>query len=860
MAHGYESTEPLVLHVDVDAFFCQVEVLRRAEGPSLRGVPLAVQQHQDIIAVDYSARQAGVQKHMAPAEARRLLSTVGGRVVHVYCEDGTRPSYRPYRETSAAFLRLLRGLLPPGGVMEAASIDEAYIQLGPRPTGRSAGKPKSPNPHLGPRDTAFGAAAGEGGAADVGAGGDAVATAAAAAAADPWVSDPWVSEAVQLGERIRREIWSQLGLRVSVGLSRNKLLAKWASRAAKPDGLRVLLGEERVEQALRSTPVSRLPGLGGRAAEALAAAGYVSAVQLRPLSATQLVSDFGLRAAAAECVVAWCRGEDPRPVRERGPPKSIQVQMSLTVVPRPAPPALLARAVNARSPAAAPGTTATALAATATAEAEAEAAAGSPAGMSWGSAGSPTPVPMLMPLLPDSAEGRVRLQRLVRSMAGDLVARVLLDRHQERRWPGRLTVQLVTHGSVSHGSVVSALETAGRTASKTCSFPSPALASTAARAAIAASASAGKAAGGAVADSSPPPPPAAAAAATMAAADAGVTAAAAAAVPPGAGGGGLIVGEHTFYRPGSQSPLLDAVVAAALELCWAVLAAPPVGGSAGAKACGAPVERPMSQVHLTAHSFVPYGTAAAAAPISHFLSGGGHGGGIDEPRAAKKRRRTLDDQDGATPPAATTAVAAAAGTAGTAAAAEAPFATGAAGPWGAAAAGQAAMSPPLGRGNAERRTAPRPGGEEAAATTAISAAAAAAATAAAVATTSGPGPPLPQPPAQPQPRPRAPVETGAAGRQLRSRPRQLPRQLPAQVNLLGLLGAVWRGDGGRRSEGAGAGVGAGGSGGSGAVGRGAEAAAEAAVQRMDAWVALFGAGPLEEWWRDLGVERPRQEE
>jgi hypothetical protein len=137
-----------VLHVDADAFFCQVEVARN---PRLAGVPLAVQQHQDIIAVNYAARQvrrlgrqppcrhrppapplalpppappaacsaaaaprppprrpppqAGVKKHMWPHEARALLKEVGGQVAHVYCEEGFRVSYRPYREASAALIR-----------------------------------------------------------------------------------------------------------------------------------------------------------------------------------------------------------------------------------------------------------------------------------------------------------------------------------------------------------------------------------------------------------------------------------------------------------------------------------------------------------------------------------------------------------------------------------------------------------------------------------------------------------------------------------------------------------------------------------------------------------------------------------
>ena len=56
-----------------------------------------MQQHQDIIAANAAAKAAGVRKHCAPAEARRLLAPAGGRVVHVHLEPGGRVSYKPYR-------------------------------------------------------------------------------------------------------------------------------------------------------------------------------------------------------------------------------------------------------------------------------------------------------------------------------------------------------------------------------------------------------------------------------------------------------------------------------------------------------------------------------------------------------------------------------------------------------------------------------------------------------------------------------------------------------------------------------------------------------------------------------------------
>ena len=65
--------------------------------PAPQGKAVAVQQHQDIIAVNALAKAAGVVKHAPPAEARRLLAPLGGRVVHVFTADGGRVSYQPYR-------------------------------------------------------------------------------------------------------------------------------------------------------------------------------------------------------------------------------------------------------------------------------------------------------------------------------------------------------------------------------------------------------------------------------------------------------------------------------------------------------------------------------------------------------------------------------------------------------------------------------------------------------------------------------------------------------------------------------------------------------------------------------------------
>ena len=68
----------VVIHLDLDAFYAQVETKRLGLDPAQ---PLAVQQWQGIIAVNYPARDGGIRRHHTAAEARRLCPTIA--LVHV---------------------------------------------------------------------------------------------------------------------------------------------------------------------------------------------------------------------------------------------------------------------------------------------------------------------------------------------------------------------------------------------------------------------------------------------------------------------------------------------------------------------------------------------------------------------------------------------------------------------------------------------------------------------------------------------------------------------------------------------------------------------------------------------------------
>ena len=279
----------MILHVDADAFFCQVE---RRRNPALAGCPaLAVQQHQDVIAADAGAKKAGVTKRTPPADARALLRRVGGALVHVHTTTGQRVSYRPYLAASHELHSLLasadlaREVSRDGfnGVaVEKASIDEAYVQL---PTG----------------------------------------------------SDLRVDGA-RCADVIRDVVKARLGIVVSVGVAHNKLLAKLAGASAKPDGRRVIVSREDIADLLASTPAHELPGCGGALASKIRATLGVTATvaDLARLPESALVSALGANPSAARLIHARSAGECDDPVRRgRGIlNKSVGVHTSLTLTPR----------------------------------------------------------------------------------------------------------------------------------------------------------------------------------------------------------------------------------------------------------------------------------------------------------------------------------------------------------------------------------------------------------------------------------------------------------------------------------------------------------------------------------------------
>ena len=124
---------------------------------------------------------------------------------------------------------------------------------------------------------------------------------------------------------IREDIRRQTGCPASTGLGPNLLLARLATRLAKPDGqFRVAKAE--VADFIRQQPIGDLPGVGRAAASKFAKMGVATCgdLQVKPLGMLQ--KEFGAKQGAA--LHKLCRGEDERPIDARKVRKSVSVDVN----------------------------------------------------------------------------------------------------------------------------------------------------------------------------------------------------------------------------------------------------------------------------------------------------------------------------------------------------------------------------------------------------------------------------------------------------------------------------------------------------------------------------------------------------
>ncbi len=122
--------------------------------------------------------------------------------------------------------------------------------------------------------------------------------------------------------QFQQKVETQLGITVSIGLSSNKFLAKFASDINKPRGF-TLLTQDEGAAALAPLPVERLWGVGAASARRLNDKGfrYISDLQkLDDIAALKILGNDGVRLARLS------RGEDTRKVNPNQLRKSISAE------------------------------------------------------------------------------------------------------------------------------------------------------------------------------------------------------------------------------------------------------------------------------------------------------------------------------------------------------------------------------------------------------------------------------------------------------------------------------------------------------------------------------------------------------
>jgi DNA polymerase-4 len=266
----------LIAHLDMDAFYASVELLRR---PELRGKPVVVGGGRRgteesalttlreyvgrgvATTATYEARALGVHSGMGLMKAAKLAP------------DAFRlpADFDAYRRYSRLFKDAVAAIAP---CIEDRGIDEIYIDL------------TDVDP---PRDAARDAAAPH-------------------------------ADGRALAQSIKEAVRAATGLSSSIGLAPNKLLAKIASDLDKPDGLTLVTPAD-VPVRIWPLPPRRINGIGPKAAAKLDALGIRTIGDLAHADPAWLVEQFGRHYGAWMHDVA--HGRDERPVVTHSEPKSI---------------------------------------------------------------------------------------------------------------------------------------------------------------------------------------------------------------------------------------------------------------------------------------------------------------------------------------------------------------------------------------------------------------------------------------------------------------------------------------------------------------------------------------------------------
>ncbi len=241
-----------IAHLDMDAFYASVELLRY---PELRGQAVVIgggRRHQPVLQPDGTRRFATLRSYTGRGVS--TTATYAARDLGVFSGMGLMKAalrapdavllpvdFEQYRLYSRRFKAAVAEVTPQ---IEDRGIDEIYIDL-----------TDVPGVH------------------------------------EPLGHDP-LGGVRAVAQEIRNSVFRATGLTCSIGVTPNKLLSKIASELDKPDGLTILTAEE-LPGRIWPLPVRRINGIGPKANAKLAALGIRSIGELAARPRRELVERFG---------------------------------------------------------------------------------------------------------------------------------------------------------------------------------------------------------------------------------------------------------------------------------------------------------------------------------------------------------------------------------------------------------------------------------------------------------------------------------------------------------------------------------------------------------------------------------------
>lgn len=281
----------VIIHIDVDYFYAQVEEIRN---PSLRTKPMGVRQNTCVVTANSMARSYGVKKMIYLKEAMQLCP----ELVLVNGEDLT-----PYRQMSNKIHNLLIGVTPN---VEKLGLDENYLDVTSIVEERIAASSDEEmataliDGHVCPDNATLNSC-------ECGCG-------------------RRLTIGAQLAKEIRQRLFDELGITTCAGIAHNKLLAKIIGSKHKPNKQTVLIPSRTNEVMVELGSVRSITGIGQKAEQMLNELGIETVQQLQSVDFASLERVFGHEAATK--YRNWSFGVDKTAVVPSGKPKSISLEDS----------------------------------------------------------------------------------------------------------------------------------------------------------------------------------------------------------------------------------------------------------------------------------------------------------------------------------------------------------------------------------------------------------------------------------------------------------------------------------------------------------------------------------------------------